>query len=313
MQVNICMPEDFPEDIRNKLNASPGTVIANAGRYFALIGDKVFCFPDDEAGKMFAAAITDRHAVTLRNPASSSDLYVRILTDTGYQPLPDLLRQYSIQPDRKRCTAVFRTCSGLERDLYSLISSMAPVEEKDAVVPIDDETAVLIKDLEGQSADDMAEFTEALIGTLETEGIFDVRAGIGRECYDLTGLRESYFEGSDALLLGMRYHRQERVYEYDRQTLERIIDTIPEDKKKAIRSAFFGDNPKSAISNELLETVRVFFRNDLNLTAASKQLFIHRNTLNYRLDKIKKDFGLDLRSFEDAVIFRIISGIQQVS
>ena len=57
----------------------------------------------------------------------------------------------------------------------------------------------------------------------------------------------------------------------------------------------------------MLDTVRVFFDNDLNLTAASKQLFIHRNTLNYRLDKIKKDFGLDLRSFRDAVIFKSVS------
>ena len=61
-------------------------------------------------------------------------------------------------------------------------------------------------------------------------------------------------------------------------------------------------------AEEMLETVRVFFRNDLNLTATSKQLFIHRNTLNYRLDKIRKETGLDLRSFEDAVIFRIIYG-----
>ncbi len=61
--------------------------------------------------------------------------------------------------------------------------------------------------------------------------------------------------------------------------------------------------------DELLETVRVFFRNDLNLTAASRELFVHRNTLNYRLDKIRKETGLDLRSFRDAVIFQILSGI----
>ena len=60
-----------------------------------------------------------------------------------------------------------------------------------------------------------------------------------------------------------------------------------------------------------LETVRVFFNNDLNLTAASRELFIHRNTLNYRLDKIRKETGLDLRSFQDAVIFRILYGIRE--
>ena len=61
----------------------------------------------------------------------------------------------------------------------------------------------------------------------------------------------------------------------------------------------------------MMETVSVFFRNDLNLTAASKQLFIHRNTLNYRLDKIRKDTGLDLRHFQDAVVFRIVIEIPE--
>ena len=59
----------------------------------------------------------------------------------------------------------------------------------------------------------------------------------------------------------------------------------------------------------MMETIRVFFRNDLNITAASKELFIHRNTLNYRLDKIKRETGLDLRTFQDAVVFRLICGM----
>ena len=111
----------------------------------------------------------------------------------------------------------------------------------------------------------------------------------------------------------MRYHIQDRVYVYEKQMLERIIDTIPENKKKEIQKSFYGNCRETALSDEMLETVRVFFRNDLNLTAASKQLFIHRNTLNYRLDKIKKEFGLDLRSFGDAVVFRIISEMSDES
>ena len=76
---------------------------------------------------------------------------------------------------------------------------------------------------------------------------------------------------------------------------------------------FIGNQSENRLSEETLETVRVFFQNDLNLTAASKQLYIHRNTLNYRLDKIRKDFGLDLRSFQDAVIFRVISEIANIN
>lgn len=303
----ICRIQDLPEDIRNKLESSPGTVFPYEDRLITLISGKVYSFPDDEDGRTVAGAVEARQAAVSQQPASAADIYHRILTDSHYQPLPSVIRQYGIRPERKRCVAVFRACSPLDTDLRTAILSMAPVEKEDAVIPLDDQTAAYIKDLEGQTTDDMAEFTEAVIGTLETEGILDIRAGIGGESHKLDDLRDSFSEGRKALFLGMRYHMQDRIYVYARQMLERIIDTIPADRKKEIRSAFYGNSPETAMSDEMLETVRVFFRNDLNLTAASKQLFIHRNTLNYRLDKIKKEFGLDLRSFSDAVVFRIIS------
>ena len=303
----ISRIEDLPEDIRNKLESSPGAVFPYTDRLITLIGGKVYSFPDDEDGRTVSGAIEARQTAVFQQPDSAEAIYQRILTDSHYQPLPSVIRQYGIRLGRKRCVAVFRACSPLVTDLQTAIVSMAPVEKGDAVISLDYQTAVYIKDLEGQTTDDMTEFTEAVIGTLETEGILDIRAGIGSESNNLADLRDSFSEGRKALSLGMRYHMQERVYVYARQMLERIIDTIPDDRKKEIRSAFYRNSQETALSDEMLETVRVFFRNDLNLTAASKQLFIHRNTLNYRLDKIKKEFGLDLRSFSDAVVFRIIS------
>jgi carbohydrate diacid regulator len=144
---------------------------------------------------------------------------------------------------------------------------------------------------------------------MEDEGVGDIHAGIGRECKELTELRASYLEGLHSIDLGLRYRHQDHVFVYEKQMIERIVDLIPQEKKSDILQMFFKDASEDLLSDEIQTTVRVFFQNDLNLTAASKQLFIHRNTLNYRLDKIKKDFGLDLRSFQDAVVFRIISEI----
>ena len=107
----------------------------------------------------------------------------------------------------------------------------------------------------------------------------------------------------------MRFSAKESVFMYRKQMLERIIDSIPKEKKKEIRNSFFQNQPGGCLSGELMETVQVFFQNDLNLTAASRQLFIHRNTLNYRLDKIKKIYGLDLRSFSDAAVFKVLLDI----
>ena len=130
---------------------------------------------------------------------------------------------------------------------------------------------------------------------------------IGRGYSDMTGIRSSYQEASQALETGIRHHSMDHVFSFAAQTMERIVDSIPEKRKKSILQTLFEGRDINRLPDEMMETVQVFFRNDLNLTAASKQLYIHRNTLNYRLDKIRKDYGLDLRCFQDAVIFRIVS------
>ena len=309
----ICCPVDLSDEIRKQLAAAPDHSCAADGMIYLMIDRSFFCFPDNDAGKALAAAVAQKQKDSFSRPQTRNELYIRILEDPHYQPDQALLRQYGIRKNSTRCTAVFRSYSPIETDLYTILSAMAPVEKGDVIIPTEYQSAVLIKDPDGQNEEEITEFIEAVIGTMEAEGIDDIRAGIGREYPDISGIRRSYLEGKQALQLGKKYRRQDHVYVYSKQTLERIVDSIPEEKKAEIRNAFFGNSAVTNLSEEMLETVRVFFRNDLNLTAASKQLFIHRNTLNYRLDKIKKDFGLDLRVFHDAVIFRVITEIAKES
>ena len=313
IHTQICCPDDLSDEIRKQLAAAPDHFCAADGMIYLMIDRNIFRFSDDDAGKALATAIAQKQKDSFSRPQSRNELYKRILEDPDYKPDQALLRQYGLRKDSARCTAVFRSFSPIENDLYTILSSMAPVEKGDVIIPTEYQSAVLIKDPDGQTEEEITEFIEAVIGTMEAEGIDDICAGIGRSYPDITGIRRSYLEGKQALQIGRKYRRQDHVYVYSRQTLERIVNSIPEEKKAEIRNAFFGSRSASILSDEMLETVRVFFRNDLNLTAASKQLFIHRNTLNYRLDKIKKDFGLDLRVFHDAVIFRVITEIAKES
>ena len=309
IQPQICQDEDLTEDIRTLLISSPGHTCIRDGRIYLMLGNSFFCFPDNAAGKALTYSITHRQNDDMIRPQCAEEVYKRILIDPDYLPDPVLLRKTGIRENLSRCIAVFRALTTMETDLYSYMITMAPVENGDCIVPVDYQTAVFIKNTQDQSGDEMKEFIEAVIGTMESEGISDIRAGIGREYKAISEVRTGYQEGMQALALGLRYHRQDHVFVYEKQMLERIVDTIPEEKKTMILNSFFGTDAPKSISDEMMETVTVFFKNDLNLTAASKQLFIHRNTLNYRLDKIKKDLGLDLRSFQDAVVFRIISEI----
>lgn len=309
IQTRVCGADDLSEEIREKLAAAPDHVCFTEEEIYVLLDRTICCLPNDPAGKELAYAVTRKRNNIPDRPGSAAEIYRKILDDADFRPDPSLLRQYGITPEGKRFAVAFRSYSPLGKDLCSLIGSMAPLESADVLIPADFRTALLIRDPAGQTPDEIREFTEALVGTMETEGIVDICAGISGVYAGAEGIRTGYSEAMRAIELGRRFHPRDHVLVYADQTLEQIVDAIPEEKKESLRKLFFGNGLSNSLPDEMIETVRVFFRNDLNLTAASKQLFIHRNTLNYRLDKIKKDFGLDLRSFRDAVIFRIMSEI----
>ena len=309
VQMQICRTDDLSDDIRNKLFSSPDHVCITDESFYLLFDQTVICIPDGPGRNDLISVLTKKNYDMMNRPENASGVFTRILNDPDYHPDPSTLRLYRIRENRNRVILVFRAYSPLQDNLCTLLSAMAPVDDVDSIIPADYQTAVFVKDSEGQSEEEMKEFTEAVIGTLETEGITEIKAGIGRERNGIHDLRNSYLEAVRALDIGVRFHRNENVFAYADLTLERIVDSIPAEQKKEILQTFYGAGSEKRLSDEMVETVRVFFRNDLNLTAASKQLYIHRNTLNYRLDKIKKDFGLDLRSFSDAVVFRIITEI----
>ena len=308
-EIQICHPSDLSDEIRNELASSREHFCIKGNRIFLQIDQSIFSLPNEPNAKKLVYSIDAKYEKQSLKPASYTEVIEKILKEPNYHPDPAILRAYGVRHNSKRCAAVLRAYSSLETDLRTVISSMAPLEHGDAVISIDYQTAVYIKELDHQSIEEMHEFFDALIGTLEFEGIVDIRAGIGCECDDLSDIRRSCNEGNDAIDTGIRFHKQDHIFVYSKQTLERIVSSIPEEKKELILSNFFGSKIENRLTEEMLETVRVFFHNDLNLTAASKQLYIHRNTLNYRLDKIRKDFGLDLRSFRDAVIFLVLTEI----
>lgn len=308
-KIQICRPDDLSDEIRNKLASAQDHFCMKDDKIFLQIDQSVFSLPKNPVSKELVFSMVKKIGSKSIKPGSYTDVLEKILKEPNYQPDPTTLRTYGVKCNSRRCAAVLRTYTPLETDLCSVISSMAPLERGDAVISVDYQTAVYIKELDHQSIEEMQEFVDAMIGTMESEGIVDIRAGIGCECDDINDIRRSCIEGNSAIQIGMRFHRQDHIFVYSKQTLERIVDSIPADQKEMILHSFFGSKNENRLTEETLETVRVFFQNDLNLTAASKQLYIHRNTLNYRLDKIRKDFGLDLRSFQDAVIFRVISEI----
>ena len=311
VRTDLLLPADLPEEIRDALSESPEEAYHHDGYLYILRGETVLRCEDNPEGNQLVRSVLSPGNEKRGPVRTAADLYYRLLNRTGPYTEGELLKKFRIRDRMQRRVMLFRTSALLEKDLLSLFAEMAAPDENDAAVAIDSETVALIKDVSAQSDEEIREYALAVAGTMEREGISGIVAGIGRIAANAEELSFSYRDALQALRLGKRYRKDETVLEYEQLALERIIDLIPAAKQQKIREQFLGSQTGRGLSDELLETVQVFFRNDLNITAASRQLFIHRNTLNYRLDKIKKITGLDLRTFPDAAVFRIILAIPE--
>lgn len=216
---------------------------------------------------------------------------------------PSVLHRFGLSDGVQRCIILFRPLQNQDmRPLRDLI----PADESDRLTMTENGDLALVMCTDHRTMDEVYEFAEAAAGTMESEAGIACCAGIGTRADDAAGLPDSYRKAVEAIITGLRHRISGRVFVYDRQTLERIADAIPPEKANAIRREILRPGSEKVLTEEILETIQVFFQNDLNLSTTARQLFIHRNTLLYRMEKVRKETGLDLRKFEDAVAFRML-------
>lgn len=131
-----------------------------------------------------------------------------------------------------------------------------------------------------------------------------VYIGVGDIHNKIINIKYSISEAKEAIRIGRMFNIPENIFIYKNILAERIISFIPEENINEYTSGIFNDN-NDTMDGEMIKTIEIFFKNDLNITDSARALYIHRNTLIYRLDKIQKLTGLDIRKFNDAVIFKL--------
>ena len=170
------------------------------------------------------------------------------------------------------------------------------------LIPLSRDTAALVMQDDGE----IGEYAAAVIETMEGEGIAGLTAGIGTLSHGLSDLKRSFVNASEALETGRNLRQDRRLFSWSDLMLDTMIRMIPRENRESIFHRMTAAWNEAGLNGELMETAEAFFTNDLNLTATSREMFIHRNTLNYRLEKIRKATGLDLQRFRDAAVFRIL-------
>ena len=187
-----------------------------------------------------------------------------------------------------------------------LLQELFRSQNGDYLTAIDENSVILIKTLEeNDTAEKLEETALMAVDTLETELMIGVRASYGTIETELKDLSASYKEARMAMEVGKIFYYEKRVISYDRLGIGRLIYQLPPSLCRVFIKEVFGDKIPDHIDNEIMTTINTFFDNNLNVSETARQLFVHRNTLVYRFERLEKEFGLDLRNFNDALVFYI--------
>lgn len=198
--------------------------------------------------------------------------------------------------------------SGKENDsmVIELLKGMFSPQAGDFVTVIDENSIILIKALEDDTrVEHLDLIAQSIVDTISAEAMVDVRVGYGTVVNDLKDVSKSYKEAMMVMDVGRIFFAERRVNSYSSLGIGRLIYQLPANLCKMFMDEIFKGTDPGTIDEEILSTVYKFFENSLNVSETSRQLFIHRNTLVYRVEKLKAATGLDVRVFEDALTFRI--------
>ena len=299
IQVGVRSLSDTDEMILQMPEVQKGVITQNDGILYLRNGNEVYSCKDTPAGRRLLETISsERMRVTEKDTEEKA--WKDILSGNAD---PSVLENYGIRECDPRCVILLRP---IQSSRNSIHREMIPIEESDRIVALESGETVLILNMRKRSGNESYEYAAAAAETLESENGISCYAGVGRTAEKAGALSESLQEARKAIDTGIRHRIPGRVYVYERLALERLTDLIPEERAQAFRESLIPDQAGKVLNSETLETVRVFFQNDLNVSTTARQLFIHRNTLLYRMEKIRKATGLDLRKFDDAVIFRML-------
>ncbi|NLZ70100.1 MAG: PucR family transcriptional regulator [Clostridiaceae bacterium] len=196
-------------------------------------------------------------------------------------------------------------------ECVEVIGNLFPDRETDYVVSIDDRNIVLIHTLTPDDSGEVNRIAVEIRDNLSTELMTKVSIGIGMPAYNLRDCARSYRESALALEVGGLFSRDRSIVYYEKLGLGRLIYQMSPTLCKIFLDEVFPNDSYEALDRETLNTVEVFFACSLNGSETSRRLFVHRNTLVYRLDKVQKITGLDLRNFDDAVLFKFASMVKR--
>lgn len=211
-------------------------------------------------------------------------------------------KKLHIESEAKRVVIVVENPKERKGDELEKVKTVLSANTKDFVTAVDESNIIVVKDLTEPGAEESIQKTaEEILNALDNK----TRVAYGTTVNELKDVSKSYKEATMALDVGKIFFKEKNIIAYSVLGIGRLIYQLPIPLCKMFIQEIFDKKSPEDFDEETLTTINKFFENSLNVSETSRQLYIHRNTLVYRLDKIQKMTGLDLRIFDDAITFKI--------
>ena len=209
--------------------------------------------------------------------------------------------------DVTRVVFLLKFNSNGETSPYDIILNMFPNTNQDYVISMGENDVVLVRELKPNMVDlhEIEKIAKTIADTIASDFFTKVSIGIGTPVTNIKDVSRSYREAQAALEVGRVFDTDKNIISYENLGIGRLIYQLPTTLCEMFLNEVFQKSSLDSLDRETLLTIQCFFENNLNVSETSRKMFVHRNTLVYRLDKIKKITGLDLREFENAITFKV--------
>ncbi len=215
-------------------------------------------------------------------------------------------REFGFNNEVARSVLLIRLKERSDVSATDSIQKLFPDKQKDLVININETDIALVKELRPDNElKDLEKLARSIVDTLHTEYFINAIVGIGSIVGSLKDLPRSFKESQIALEVGKVFDTEKTIVTYENLGIARLIYQLPTTLCEMFLKEIFKKGSIVGLDHETLFTIQKFFENNLNVSETSRKLFVHRNTLVYRLEKIKKLTGLDLREFDDAIVFKV--------
>ena len=297
-------------------NASDSVVSFGQKCFKAIVGNSnffeyaVFCTGDDETARSFCtvAYIALNDAKTFYEEKHDRGTFVKNIIMDNILPGDIYIRAKELHfaTDAPRAVFLIRQVGHSDVATVDVLSNMFPDKLQDFVLSINEMDIAVVKQISGTTTgEELEKIAVSMEETLKNELRIKTVIGVGTIADHLRELADSYKEAQTAIEVGKVFDTEKSIMHYENLGIGRLIYQLPTTLCEIFLSEVFKKNSIDSLDQETLFTINKFFENNLNVSETSRKLFVHRNTLVYRLEKIKKLTGLDLRQFDHAIVFKV--------